>query len=58
MTIAKAITAAVTALGTWGATALSDGKASPVELFGLCGVIVAGLSVWAVTNAPGYRQGL
>lgn len=48
---AKALIAFLTALGTWGATAAPDGIDS-AELFGLCGVAVAGLTVWAVTNAP------
>jgi len=47
---AKAIIAALTALGTWGTTALSDGKLEPVELFGLTGIAVAGLTVFAYPN--------
>jgi len=50
MTWAKALVATLTALGTWGATALVDGGVSPVEWFGLCGVVTAGLVTWAVPN--------
>lgn len=50
-TVAKALIATLTALGTWGATALADGHLTAVEAFGLCGVAVAGLAVWAIPNA-------
>lgn len=50
--IAKAIAAFFTTLGTWGATALADGKVSGPEWFGLCGVVVATAAVWQVTNTP------
>lgn len=49
-TAAKALVATLTALGTWGATAMADGQVDGVEAFGLCGVIVAGLTVWAIPN--------
>ena len=49
---AKAIVAAVTTFSTWGGTALADGHISAVEWFGLCGVFLAGFSVWAAANAP------
>lgn len=54
---AKAIAATLTALGTWGTTALAvseDGSASieGAEWFGLCGVAVVGITTWLVTNAP------
>jgi hypothetical protein len=45
----KAIAAFFTALGTWGATAVPDGITG-VEWFGLCGVVVATLAVFQVTN--------
>lgn len=48
--IAKAIAAFFTTLGTWGATALADGRVSGPEWFGLCGVVVATAAVWEVTN--------
>lgn len=51
--IAKALTALLAALGTWGGTALADGSVSPAEWFGLTGVLVAGLAVWVVPNADG-----
>lgn len=47
----KAIIAFFTALGTWGATALADGQLNAVEAFGLCGVVVAGLTVYSFPNA-------
>lgn len=47
--IAKALIAFLTALGTWGATAAPDGYTQE-ELWGLCGVAVAGLAVWATPN--------
>lgn len=49
--IAKALIGALTAFGTWGGTALADGKIEPVEWFGLTGVAVVGLTVFAVKNA-------
>ena len=49
---AKAIAAFFTALGTWGATAAADGNISLAESFGLCGVIAAGILVFAIPNAP------
>lgn len=51
--ITKAIIASLTALGTWGTTAMADGQVDGVEAFGLCGVVVAGLAVWAGSNEPG-----
>lgn len=48
---AKAIIAFLTALGTWGVTAAPDGY-QQAEMWGLCGVIVAGLSVFAYPNKP------
>lgn len=53
----KCIIAFLTALGTWGYTALaadSDGVVSVTaqEWFGLCGVLVAAFSVFAVPNRP------
>lgn len=49
---AKAIAAFFTSLGTWGGTALADGHIDGVEAFGLCGVVVATLTVLQVTNTP------
>lgn len=46
----KAIIAFFTALGTWGATALADGTLNAVEAFGLCGVVVAALTVYQFPN--------
>ena len=59
--IAKAGVAGLTALGTWGATAMADGHVDGVEAFGLCGVAVVVLSVWATPNEPaddGWPAGL
>lgn len=53
---AKALIALLTALGTWGATASAEEGISGQEWFGLCGVLVAGLAVWAVSNAPSEAQ--
>lgn len=50
--IAKALIASLTALGTWGATAFADDGLTSVEAFGLCGVVVAGLIVWVTPNEP------
>ena len=52
---AKAIAAFLTALGTWGYTAGADEVYSDQELWGLCGVAVVGLSVWAVPNIARRR---
>ena len=49
---AKSITALLTALGTWGVTAFADDTVSSVELFGLLGVAIATISVFAVPNSP------
>lgn len=49
---AKAIMAFFTALGTWGATAFADNGLTIVEAFGLCGVIVTTVGVFAIPNAP------
>jgi hypothetical protein len=54
--IAKALVATLTALGTWGATAFADGELNAVEAFGLCGVLVAGITVWAVPNTDGSDE--
>lgn len=51
-TIAKALTALLTGIGIWAATALSDGQVSPVEWFGLTAPLVSALAVWAVPNTP------
>ena len=48
----KAAVAFLTALGTWGYTAYSDGSVTAVEAWGLCGVLVAALSVYANPNSP------
>lgn len=50
----KAIAAFFTGLGTWGITAFADGKLDAVEAFGLCGVVVATVSVFQIKNK---RQG-
>lgn len=47
---AKAIMAFFTALGTWGTTALADSGLDGPEWFGLCGVIVATVGVYAIPN--------
>lgn len=49
--IAKAIIAFLTTLGTWGVTAAPDGY-SQAEMWGLSGVVVAGLAVFAYPNKP------
>jgi hypothetical protein len=46
----KTIIAFFTALGTWGTTVGADGHFTAVELFGLCGVVVATLGVYAIPN--------
>lgn len=51
-TIAKAAMAFFTSLGTWGATAFADNGLTAVEAFGLCGVVVATIAVWAIPNEP------
>lgn len=53
---AKAVGGAITALGTWGATAMADGQIDGVEAFGLCGVAVVFLTVFGATNAPTDKQ--
>ena len=51
--IAKAIIAAVVAGSTAYVTATLDGQITAVEYVTvIAGIIVAGLSVWATTNAP------
>lgn len=52
---AKALVALFTALGTWGMTAASEGY-DQVELWGLCGVAVTFLSVFAIPNTPPAGQ--
>ena len=49
----KAIVAFLTALGTWGATALADDSVSAVEWFGIIGAVVAGLAVYQAKNKEG-----
>lgn len=49
-TILKAYVAFLTALGTWGATAYADNGLTIVEVFGLCGVLIAPALVWYVPN--------
>lgn len=49
---AKTIMAFFTSLGTWGGTAFVDGHLTAVEAFGLCGVLVVTVGVWAVPNDP------
>jgi hypothetical protein len=49
--ITKALVALFTALGTWGATAAPDGYTQE-ELWGLCGVAVAFVTVFAFPNTP------
>lgn len=46
----KAIIAFFTALGTWFGTALVDGEITAIEYSGLCGVVVATLSVFQIEN--------
>lgn len=48
----KAIMAFLGLLGTWGGTAGADGTYSQVELWGLCGVIVASYAVYQFPNKP------
>lgn len=50
--VAKAVIAFLSALGTWGATALASDGITGAEWFGLCGVVVAGLAVYAIPNQP------
>ena len=54
---AKAITAVLTALGTWGATAGADGTYSQIELWGLCGVLVTGFAVFQIPNGSSDTDG-
>ena len=52
-TIAKAIVAVTTALGTAIATALSDGHITVWEIvLSVLGSIAAGAAVWATSNKP------
>lgn len=53
---AKAVAAFLTALGTWGYTAGADEVYSDQELWGLCGVLVVGITTWAVPNAVRIRR--
>lgn len=53
--VAKALVALLTALGTWGVTAAPDGYTQE-ELWGLCGVAVAAISVWAIPNRAPLSQ--
>lgn len=53
---AKAVMTFFTALGTWGGTALADSGITSVEWFGLCGVIVATVGVFAIPNTPPSGQ--
>lgn len=51
----KAIAAFFTSLGTWGVTALAEdangvSTISGAEWFGLCGVVVATIAVFGVSN--------
>lgn len=50
--VAKAIGAFLTSLAAWGGTALLDGVVSPVEWFGLVGVVAVTYSVWRLPNTP------
>jgi hypothetical protein len=47
----KSISAFFGLLGTWGATAGSDGHYDQVELWGLTGVIVGTLAVYSFPNS-------
>lgn len=49
---AKALAAIIGALSTWGTTAAADGHYSQVEMWGLCGVALAGLAVYQIPNRP------
>lgn len=49
----KAIVAFLTALGTWGATALIDERIDGGEWFGIIGAVVAGLAVYQAKNKEG-----
>lgn len=49
---AKSVIASMTALSAWGTTAAAENGITGAEWFGLLGVPVAGLTVWAATNAP------
>ena len=51
-TYMKAIVAVLTGVSTWGVTAVADGHVDAVELFGLLGVVAAGLGVYGARNAP------
>jgi hypothetical protein len=53
---AKAIAAFFTALGTWGSTCLADGRMDGAEWFGLCGVVVVTVGVWAIPNTKPARR--
>lgn len=51
----KALIAFIGALGAWGITAAADGTYDQVELWGLCAVVVTGLSTWTVRNYEKMR---
>ena len=53
---AKALIAFLTALATWGGTALADDGISGVEWVGLTGPFIVALGVWLTTNAPTEQQ--
>ena len=48
----KAIIAVLGGVSTWGITAASDNAITPVELFGLLGVLSTSLGVYAFPNTP------
>lgn len=48
----KLIAAILGGISTWGITAVADNSISPVELFGLLGVLSTCIAVWAFPNRP------
>lgn len=53
----KAIIAILGGISTWGITAASDNAITPVEIFGLLGVLSTALGVYAFPNAPMDEEG-
>lgn len=48
--IRKAVAALLAGIATWGGTALADGAVTPVEWFGLLGVLAGVVAVFGVPN--------
>lgn len=49
---AKAVSALLGAIATWGITAVADDAVSGVEWFGLLGALATVFATWAIPNDP------